>query len=414
MEEELTGHVVVCGLGRFGLRIVELLRNQHIPVVVITSPETREDRRVTALDLGALLITGDFRFTDTHASAYLGTSQALVLAASSDLANLETALEVRNHYPNLTIVMRHSDDHLAHRLEHDFDLSAVLSPSVLSARQFAEAALDPPPSPKRKHTHLHRHRPYRVRRTQRQDFWLLLIALGLLFLAGVLVFHRVLGLPTIDAAYFTTTILTTVGFGDYNLHDEKPLIKLFGIVLMFGGVLLLATLSSFLTNYILSGAAQQARAERIVRRYRNHVILCGLGSVGLAVAEELRERNQKVVVIDKTPEDDLFQALATRLPVLVGDATRPEVLLRAGLDRARALVVATSSDVLNLEVALIAQTLVEERRAERPVRLVLRCFDLDLARRIHRVSQNYSLLSPAEIAAPLFVTAALSKESSQE
>lgn len=412
MEEELTGHVVVCGLGRFGLRIVELLRSQHIPVVVITSPETREDRRITAVDLGVLLITGDFRFTDTHAAAHLETAQSLVLASSNDLANLETALEVRNHYPNLTIVMRHSDDHLAHRLEHDFDLSAVLSPSVLSARQFAEAALDPPPSPKRKH--MHRHRPYRIRRTQRQDFWLLLTALGLLFLAGVLVFHRVLGLPIIDAAYFTTTILTTVGFGDYNLHYEKPIIKLFGIVLMFGGVLLLATLSSFLTNYILSGAAQQARAERIVRRYRNHVILCGLGSVGLAVAEELRERNQKVVVIDKTPEDDLFQALATRLPVLVGDATRPEVLLRAGLDRARALIVATSSDVMNLEIALIAQTLVEERRAERPVRLVLRCFDLDLARRIHQVSQNYSLLSPAEIAAPLFVTAALSKETSQE
>lgn len=411
-DDKLDMHVVVCGLGRFGLRVVELLCAQGISVVVITSPETREDRRVAAVGLGALLLTGDFRFLDTHEAARLDSARALILASSNDLANLETALEVRNHHPNLTIVMRHSDEHLAHRLEHDFDLSSVLSPSVLAARQFAEAALDPPPIPKRRRRHLPKRN--RARRPQKFDFLLLLFALGMLFLSGILVFHRVLGLTTIDAAYFTTTILTTVGFGDYNLHDEKPVIKLFGIVLMFGGVLLLATLSSFLTNYILSGAAQQARAERLVRRYRNHVILCGLGSVGFAVAEALQERNIPVVVVDKTPEDDLFRSLSVRIPVLVGDAKRPDVLLKAGLSRARALVAATSSDALNLEIALMAQTLVEEQREDRPLRLVLRCFDLDLARRIHRLSQNYSLLSPAEIAAPLFVNAALTKDTKTE
>ena len=176
---------------------------------------------------------------------------------------------------------------------------------------------------------------------------------------------------------------------------------------MFGGVLLLATLSSFLTNYILSGAAQQARAERAIKRYKNHIILCGLGSVGFAIARDLRERNMKVVIVDQTLEDDAIRDISARIPVLQGDAKRPEVLLKAGLDRAKALVVATSSDALNLEIGLMAQTLVEERRADRPLRIVLRCFDLDLARRIRSVSQNYSLLSAAEVAAPVFVAAAL-------
>jgi hypothetical protein len=51
--------------------------------------------------------------------------------------------------------------------------------------------------------------------------------------------------------------------------------------------------------------------------------------------------------------------------------------------------------------------LAEAHRAGRPLRLVLRCFDADLARRIHAVSDNYTLLSEATIAAPAFVKQAL-------
>ncbi len=404
LSDELSDHVVVCGLGRFGLRIVELLREQGVSVVAITSPETREDRRVAALDRGAELITGDFRFPDTREAARLDQARALILATSDDLVNLETALDVRGQHPKLCIIMRHSEERLASRLEQDFDLTHVLVPSLLAAPHFAEAALAPPPEPSKTR---HRARRLRLRRAKQPDLSLLFLLLCLLFLGGVLIFHQNIGLSYMDAAYFTVTILTTVGFGDFNLQSEPAAVKLFGMVLMFGGVLLLATLSSLLTNYILSGAAQQARAERTIRRYRGHIILCGLGSVGFAIAERLRARNVRVVVIDMTLEDALFRDLATRVPILLGDATRPETLLKAGFRRARAVVAATSSDALNLEIGLMAQTLVEDYRPENPVRLVLRCFDPDLARRIHRVSQNYTLLSSAEIAAPLFVEAAL-------
>lgn len=402
---ELSDHVVVCGLGRFGLRIVSLLREQGVAVVAITSPETREDRRVAALDLGAQLLTGDFRFPDTREAARLETARALILATSDDLANLETALDVRGQHPTLCIVMRHSDERLGERLQQDFDLNYVLVPPILAAPHFAEAALAP--APERPHPRKRLAPLRRGRRPYRPDLTQLLLLLVLLFLGGVLVFHKNLNLGYLDAAYFTMTILTTVGFGDFNLQSAPAPVKLFGMLLMFGGVLLLATLSSLLTNYILSGAAQQARAERTARRFRGHVIVCGLGSVGFAIARHLRARNLQVVVVDKTPEDDFFRDLAGRLPTLLGDATRPETLLRAGIRRARAVIAATSSDALNLEIGLTAQALVEELRPEQPLSLVLRCFDPDLARRIHRVSQNYTLLSSAEIAAPIFVEAAL-------
>jgi voltage-gated potassium channel Kch len=403
--DALSDHVVVCGLGRFGLRIVQLLREQKIAVVAITSPETREDRRVAALDLGAQLITGDFRFPDTREAGRLESARALILATSDDLINLETALDVRSQHPELCLVMRHSDARLGDRLEHDFDITHVLVPPLLAAPHFAEAALAPPPerlpARARSNTRL------TLRPAPRTDLSLLMFLLVLLLLGGMLIFHQNLGISYLDAAYFTVTILTTVGFGDFNLHDAAPAMKLFGMLLMFGGLLLLATLSSLLTNYILSGAAQQARAEQMARRYKDHVIICGLGSVGYAIAGDLRARNLRVVVVDMTPDDAYFRDLATRIPILLGDATRPEALLKAGLGRARALIAATSSDALNLEIGLTAQSLIEETRGERPMPLVLRCFDPDLARRIHRVSKNYMLLSSAELAAPIFVEAAL-------
>ena len=214
-------------------------------------------------------------------------------------------------------------------------------------------------------------------------------------------------LSWVDASYFTAETVTTVGYGDYSLREHADWLKVFAIVMMFGGVTLIAALSSLLTNFFLSGAATQMQAEQTAARYRDHVILCGLGSVGFEVAEDLMDEKTKIVVIDATPDDAHARNLSARVPLLVGDATQPDVLRRAGIHRARAVIAAVSNDAINLEIGLIAQSLVEELRPHRPLRIVLRCFDPDLADRIHARSDAYTLLSSAEIAAPIFVRTAL-------
>jgi voltage-gated potassium channel Kch len=421
----------VCGLGRFGVRLVELLRERGCSVTVITNAATREDRKQRARDLGAQLIEGDFRLPHVLAEARIRAARALLLVSGDSHANLETALEVRPLAPNTRIVMRLDSDKLADRLRVDFDIDAVLSPPVLAAGGFADAALNAPAlpgvgsesvdggtTPRRRgraiannvglprrlaHTASSRRRS----RVQQREAHLMLLLLVLLFVAGVAVFRHALDLPVVDAIYFTSTILSTVGFGDINLQGQPPVIKLFGSLLMFGGITLIAVLSSFLTLFFVSGNAARMQAERTIRRLRNHVILCGLGSVGFEVAENLLARGVRVVVVDETPGDVHFQNLSERLPLLIGDATRPDLLVRAGIDRARALIAAASEDAVNLEIGLTAQAVAEERRPDNPIRLVLRCFDPDLARRIHAVSSAYILLSSAEVAAPIFVEQAL-------
>jgi voltage-gated potassium channel Kch len=311
---------------------------------------------------------------------------------------------------------------LAERLRRDFSIDEVLSPPVLAAREFAAAALEPAPrraagsdvDPSRVGPHLPRRlslhaaggagRPLAVVASR-----LLAAFLLFLFLTGVAVFQWQMGLSVVDAVYFTTTIMTTVGFGDFHLQREPPAVKLFGSLLMLSGITLIAVLASFLTNFLLSGSAAQRWAERTAQGYKNHVILCGLGSVGFEVAEDLIARRVRVVIVDETPGDVHWINLSSRVPLLVGDATRPDVLVRAGIDRARAVIAAASEDPINLEIGLVAQSVAEERRPTRPLRIVLRCFDPDLKRRVHAVSGVYTLLSSAEISAPIFVERALAE-----
>jgi voltage-gated potassium channel len=303
---------------------------------------------------------------------------------------------------------------VAGRLCADFDIDAALSPPVLAAPGFVHAALAPIPSPAAAPVTPtvapEFPKPMAARGRTRGPYSIIgfvSASLALLFLIGVVVFRAELDLTWIDSIYFTSTILTTVGFGDIHLREQPTEVKMFGTLMMFSGVVLIALFTSVLTNFFISGAAGQAQAERTASRYHGHIVLCGLGSVGAEVAKDLLKRKEHVAIIDATPDDQLARNLSKRVPLLVGDATDPDVLLRAGLDRARAVIAAVSNDAVNLEIGFIAQSLVQERRPHRPLRIVLRCFDPELARRVHARSDAYTLLSSAEFAAPLFVEMAL-------
>jgi len=399
--------VVVCGLGRFGLQVVEALRGCGCTVTVVSDANTSRERIERAAAAGARIVVGDFRTPSVRREAGIDEAQAVVLTTASDVNNLEAALEIRGESPRVRIVMRHSQSQLARRFEADFGIAAALAPADLAASAFVEAALAAPSSaaPPRP---ADRRMPL-PRRPIRTEFLAIPLLLVGLYATAIVVFRATLGLSWIDATYFATTVVTTVGFGDINLLDAPGWVKLFGVGLMFAGVLLIGLTASLLAVFVVTGTADRLRNELRARRLRNHVVVCGLGSVGMAVARDLFERGSQVVVVDPSADDELHRETNPRCPVIVGDATRPVILHRAGIERARALVACTGNDALNLEIGLTAQSVAEASRTDRPLRLVLRCFDADLARRIHAVSDNYTLLSEAAIAARVFVERALEK-----
>lgn len=138
---------------------------------------------------------------------------------------------------------------------------------------------------------------------------------------------------------------------------------------------------------------------------RGHYIVCGLGVVGYRVVELLHRLGEKVRVVTLSGHDDRIQAArAAGVEVEIADVRDSNVLRRLGILEARALVVTTSKDVVNVEIALDAQRL----RADLPI--VMRLFDQNLARQLESAFHIRRALGMATVAAPRIAAAATGSE----
>ncbi len=233
---------------------------------------------------------------------------------------------------------------------------------------------------------------------------LLLSLAGGLLACSSAVFHYGHGLSWLDAVYFTVTTMTTVGYGDISLKDAAPAIKVYGIFLMIASAGLLAA-----TFGVLADALIKARLEQLLgpwrSRMRNHVVLCGLGHVGIRVLEQLRKLGEEVVVIDRADDPRfLDEAKLMGVPVITGDVRQPSTLERANVKEARSIIAATGDDLVNLEVALNA-------RAARPdIRVVVRMFDANLAGKVASGFGIKTTFSTSALAAPAFALAAVNPD----
>src|SRR6185295_10276221 len=93
---------------------------------------------------------------------------------------------------------------------------------------------------------------------------------------------------------------------------------------------------------------------RVPARWRRHVVVVGAGRLGSYIGRHLRPHH-RVVVIEKDPDAPNVSWLRDRgIRVVIGDARHLDVLERAGIRRARGLVAATGSDLVNLSAGLLA------------------------------------------------------------
>ena len=209
----------------------------------------------------------------------------------------------------------------------------------------ASSAL-PPPSPSAPSP--------RIRR------WVLTWALVVGAIAGVgaLGYIVLFGWSFSDAVYMTVITLTTEGYKEVReLSDSgrawTMLVAVAGVGIIFGTVGFVA--ETFVAE-ALSGRRQRRRMAQTVAALKDHFILCGYGRVGSTVARELAHGGVTVVVIDSyAPSTDL----ASRDGHLVvdGDATHDDVLLAAGIARAKALITTVDTDATNVYVTLSARAL---------------------------------------------------------
>lgn len=214
------------------------------------------------------------------------------------------------------------------------------------------------------------------------------------------------GMSFVDALYFSTETIATVGYGDFSFSGQPTWLRLFSIVLMFAGITTTAVLVAFIADLLLSRRMAYSAGRRKVRELQNHMIVVGLGSFGVRVAADLKAAGHDVAVVELNDENRYLSAAAELgIPVIFGDATLPSTLESARIHDAVAVAVLTDDDMVNIETAIVSR----ERCKDRPfyVPVVLRVFDRALGAAVAHRFGFANVLSTVELAAPWFIGAAL-------
>jgi voltage-gated potassium channel len=192
-----------------------------------------------------------------------------------------------------------------------------------------------------------------------------------IFIMGIAGFMVIEKLSLADAVYLAVVTISTVGYGD--MVPKTPMGHLFTAIFIVTGVGTAYYTFSLLVSMSIEGRIQEIFGRKGMNRrianLRNHIIVCGAGKVGSNVIDQLQNEHEAFVVVEKD------QVLVERLSeqktlVICGDATLDEVLLEAGVERARGIITALSHDADNVYVTLTAKSLNPEAtivaRADRP------------------------------------------------
>jgi voltage-gated potassium channel len=149
---------------------------------------------------------------------------------------------------------------------------------------------------------------------------------------------------------------------------------------------------------------REAWQMALASTYRDHIIVCGLGKVGYRVVGQLLATGHEVVGVERGQGSEFVELLRGQgVPILTGDARRPEILQAAGLPHAHSVVCVINDDLTNLDIALTA------RQSRPDVRIVLRIFNDALAEKLQSAFNIKSAFSTSALAAPTFAAAAVNR-----
>lgn len=205
----------------------------------------------------------------------------------------------------------------------------------------------------------------------------------------------------IDALYFSVGMITGAGGQEEVAETAPDTIKVFTAVMMLVGAGIIGIAYALLNDWVLGTRFRQLWYATPIPE-KNHYIICGLGGIGIQIAQNLQDNGYEVVAIERDPNCRfLTTAHSLKIPVIHGDATLADSLEKANLHRCTALFCVTSDDTTNLEIALTAKGL------DSGLRVVVRASDSHFAMMVQQVFEFTCVLSPTEIAAPSFAAAAL-------
>ncbi|MEV0649338.1 NAD-binding protein [Phytomonospora sp. NPDC050363] len=453
-------HLIVCGDDALAFRLVEELCEREEQVTVLLRSKKRGHGPQIARISKVIVIEAERLDEDALRSAGIDNAKSIAFVRQDDVDNVHAALRARAANARIPVVLRLFNLSIASRVRVLVGDCSVISDAEMAAPSFVATALgeipdshveigdsqtlyltrigalpdaktvcgirdtidgkklvpathpearlvltlsDEPPS---ESLSLVRHR---VRRAvtrmwdvlrETVDRKLRIATLGLLLFVVLGTFmiaeNHEPSISWLQSAYIV--MLTTAGGIDPDLK-AAGIEQVTHMLVAFAGVALVPVLTASIVETVV-GRRLAAATGQLRRPISDHVIVIGLGNIGVQVITQLANLGVPVVAIE---ENELAPGMesARRLgvPVVHGDASRAETLQAAQVRTCRSLVAVTSSDVANLEAAWNA------REIRSSLRIVLRVGDGDLAMRIDERSDGASTLSVSTVAAPAFAAA---------
>ena len=184
------------------------------------------------------------------------------------------------------------------------------------------------------------------------------VLLGSVTVGGTVGYVLIEGWSAWDAFYMTVITITTVGYRE--VHDLSRAGQVFTVVLLVSGVGAALYTFTLLAAAVVEGRLprhlQQRRQARMLDTVKDHFIVCGYGRIGSMIAHQLARQRVPLVVIEHEPPR-AQAAIESGLLAIEAEASREEVLKRAGIERARGLIAAVGTDAQNVYAVLTARVL---------------------------------------------------------
>jgi voltage-gated potassium channel len=182
--------------------------------------------------------------------------------------------------------------------------------------------------------------------------FLVIVSMGVLGI--MLIEHQ----SFLDSLYFVVATISTVGYGDIVPLTKAG--KLFTICLIITGVGMTYYTLTFVISLAVEGKLTNVLGrrgmDRLIAGMTDHIIVCGAGRVGSNVVERLTHEKETFVVVEND-HNTYEQLMEKKVPVIHGDSTREEVLLAAGVTKAKGVISTLSHDAENVYVTLTAKSL---------------------------------------------------------
>jgi voltage-gated potassium channel len=195
----------------------------------------------------------------------------------------------------------------------------------------------------------------------------------------------------LDSLYMTVITLSTVGFGEVVDLSANPSARVFTIVFILLSLGTIAFAVTSITSFIVEGELKnllgRRRMEKEISKLKNHYIVCGSDETSQTVIQELVLTKRQFVVVE--PLQEKIEKLNSLGDILIvhGDPTEDNVLIQAGIERAKGILLSLPSDEANLFVTITARSLSSK------IRIVTKGIDIKSHKKIFKAGSD-AVVSP--------------------